>query len=82
MLLVRRRDSGNCELPGGRVELGKSATAAAEREAAEESSVTIEVIRLAGVYTDPGHSAGRWAGRGSTEIAAIWLNIGEIRHGG
>ena len=55
LLLVRRRDSGNWELPGGRVELGESATSAAEREVVEESGVAIKVTRLAGVYTDPGH---------------------------
>jgi ADP-ribose pyrophosphatase YjhB (NUDIX family) len=55
ILLVRRGDNGNWELPGGRVELGETATAAAEREVAEESGVTIKVTRLAGVYTDPGH---------------------------
>jgi len=55
VLLVRRRDSGNWELPGGRVELGESATIAAEREVAEESGVTIKVTRLAGIYTDPEH---------------------------
>jgi 8-oxo-dGTP pyrophosphatase MutT (NUDIX family) len=55
VLLVRRRDSGNWELPGGRVDLGESATAAAEREVVEESGVSIKVTRLAGVYTDPGH---------------------------
>ena len=55
VLLVRRRDSGNWELPGGRVELGESATTAAEREVVEESGVAIKVTRLAGVYTDPGH---------------------------
>lgn len=55
LLLVRRCDSGNWELPGGRVELGETATTAAEREVAEESGVTITVTRLAGVYTDPGH---------------------------
>ena len=55
VLLVRRRDSGNWELPGGRVELGESVTTAAEREVVEESGVAIKVTRLAGVYTDPGH---------------------------
>jgi ADP-ribose pyrophosphatase YjhB (NUDIX family) len=55
VLLVRRRDSGNWELPGGRVEIGESATTAAEREVVEESGVAIKVTRLAGVYTDPGH---------------------------
>lgn len=55
ILLVRRTDSGNWELPGGRVEFGESASTAAEREVAEESGVTIAVTRLAGIYTDPGH---------------------------
>ena len=55
VLLVRRADSGNWELPGGRVELGESAQIAAVREVKEESGVTVEVTRLAGVYTDPGH---------------------------
>ena len=55
ILLVRRGDSGNWELPGGRVELGETASTAAEREVVEESGVTIEVTRLAGLYTDPGH---------------------------
>jgi ADP-ribose pyrophosphatase YjhB (NUDIX family) len=55
LLLVRRSDSGNWELPGGRVEFGEDATAAVEREVAEESGVTISVSRLVGVFTDPGH---------------------------
>jgi ADP-ribose pyrophosphatase YjhB (NUDIX family) len=55
VLLVRRADNGVWELPGGRVELGESATTAAEREVAEESGVTIKITRLSGVYTDPGH---------------------------
>jgi 8-oxo-dGTP pyrophosphatase MutT (NUDIX family) len=55
VLMVRRSDTGNWELPGGRVELGETATDAAEREVLEESGVAIRVSRLAGVYTDPGH---------------------------
>jgi ADP-ribose pyrophosphatase YjhB (NUDIX family) len=55
VLLVRRADSGNWELPGGRVELGETATTAAEREVVEESGIAIKVTRLAGLYTDPGH---------------------------
>jgi|tagenome__1003787_1003787.scaffolds.fasta_scaffold20087132_2 ADP-ribose pyrophosphatase YjhB (NUDIX family) len=55
ILLVRRGDTGNWELPGGRVELGESATVAAEREVAEESGVTVTITQLVGVYTDPGH---------------------------
>jgi 8-oxo-dGTP diphosphatase len=55
LLMVRRVDIGNWELPGGRVELGESAGAAVQREVREESGVQIKVTELAGVYTDPGH---------------------------
>ncbi|MGH3782942.1 MAG: NUDIX hydrolase [Pseudonocardiaceae bacterium] len=55
VLLVRRADDGYWELPGGRVEVGESASAAAVREVAEEAGVTIKVTGLAGVYSDPGH---------------------------
>jgi len=55
VLLVRRANDGYWELPGGRVQVGESASAAAVREVAEEAGVTIKVTGLAGVYSDPGH---------------------------
>jgi 8-oxo-dGTP pyrophosphatase MutT (NUDIX family) len=55
LLLVRRADTLNWELPGGKVELGESAPQAAVREVLEESGVEIRVLGLCGVYTDPGH---------------------------
>lgn len=55
VLLVRRADDGYWELPGGRVEIGESASTAAAREVAEEAGVAIEITGLAGVYSDPGH---------------------------
>lgn len=55
VLLVHRADDGYWELPGGRVEVGESASAAAVREVGEEAGVAIKVTGLAGVYTDPGH---------------------------
>ncbi len=55
VLLVRRADDGYWELPGGRVEVGESASAAVVREVAEEAGVAIKVTGLAGVYSDPGH---------------------------
>lgn len=55
ILLVRRADDGYWELPGGRVEVGESASAAVIREVAEEAGVAITVTGLAGIYTDPGH---------------------------
>lgn len=55
LLLVRRIDDGNWELPGGRIEVGESASQSVVREVSEESGIAIEVIGLAGVYSDPTH---------------------------
>jgi 8-oxo-dGTP pyrophosphatase MutT (NUDIX family) len=55
LLLVRRCDTGDWELPGGHVDPGESASDAAIRETAEESGVTVEITGLVGIYTDPGH---------------------------
>jgi len=55
LLLVRRIDDGNWELPGGRIEVGESASATVVREVAEESGITIELTGLVGVYSDPSH---------------------------
>jgi 8-oxo-dGTP diphosphatase len=55
LLLVRRCDSGSWELPGGRVDVGESAMAAALRETTEESAVQAQITGLVGIYTDPEH---------------------------
>jgi 8-oxo-dGTP diphosphatase len=55
LLLVRRADTGHWELPGGLVELGKSAVAAVRREVTEESCAQIRATELRGAYIDPGH---------------------------
>ncbi len=54
LLLVRRRDSGVWELPGGRVDVGESAAGAAIRETAEEAGLAVRVTALVGLYTQPG----------------------------
>jgi len=64
LLLVRRCDTGDWELPGGHVDPGESASDAAVRETAEESGITVDITGLAGIYTDPGHViADPWTGR-------------------
>jgi 8-oxo-dGTP diphosphatase len=55
ILLVRRIDDGNWELPGGRIEVGETAREAVSREVAEESGVEIVLTGLSGVYSDPSH---------------------------
>ena len=55
VLLVRRADDGNWELPGGRVEVGESASETVVREVAEEASVEIKLTGVLGIYSDPEH---------------------------
>ena len=55
LLLVRRCDSGTWELPGGRVDVGESAPAAAVRETAEETGLQVRITGLVGLFTDPAH---------------------------
>jgi len=55
ILLMRRSDNGLWGLPGGFVELGESVAEAARREVHEETGWTVDIGRLIGVYSDPGH---------------------------
>ena len=54
LLLVRRCDDGTWELPGGRVEVGENAAAAAVRATAAEAGVQVLVTAIGGLFTDPG----------------------------
>ncbi|MEW5962209.1 MAG: NUDIX hydrolase [Pseudomonadota bacterium] len=57
LLVVRRRFppfSGQLALPGGFVETDETVEAACRRELAEETGVTVDEIRLVGVYSEPG----------------------------
>ena len=53
LLLQRRSDNGLWGLPGGSVEIGESVRDAITREVREETGLTVEVVRLVGVYSDP-----------------------------
>lgn len=55
VLLVRRVDTGDWELPGGHVDPGESAVAALVREVTEEAGVVVDVRGVSGLYSDPGH---------------------------
>ncbi|MDT7654442.1 MAG: hypothetical protein QOI36_5848 [Pseudonocardiales bacterium] len=55
ILLCRRADTGNWEIPGGSVEVGESAPDAVRREVEEETGVLITVTGGSGIYTDPGY---------------------------
>ena len=53
VLLGKRADNGLWGLPSGRVELGETVEEAVRREVREETGLSIEAMRLVGVYSDP-----------------------------
>ncbi|GGI97555.1 ADP-ribose pyrophosphatase [Alicyclobacillus cellulosilyticus] len=63
---VRHRTRG-WELPGGKLEPGESAEAAARREAAEEAGAVLGPMRWVAeyAYTKPGGTAWKWVFEGS-----------------
>lgn len=81
VLLVRRADDGYWELPGGRIEIGESASAAVVHEVAEEAGVDIEVTKLAGVYSDPGHVLAYPDGEDVYQQVAVCFHAVTLAHG-
>jgi 8-oxo-dGTP pyrophosphatase MutT (NUDIX family) len=81
VLLVRRIDDRNWELPGGRVEVGETASATVAREVAEESGVAIALTGISGVYSDPGHIV-VYAGEGALQQFAVCFHAEPAAPGG
>lgn len=53
VLLQKRTDVGKWALPSGHIEIGETVEEAAIREIKEETNLTIKIIKLIGVYSDP-----------------------------
>ena len=50
VLVIRRRDDGQWQIPGGVLESGESLAEGVRREVLEESGIGVRVNRLSGVY--------------------------------
>jgi 8-oxo-dGTP diphosphatase len=89
VLVIRRRDNGQWEPPGGILELGETFEEGVQREVLEETGVRVRVDRLTGVYknmkrgivalvfrcTPEGGEV-----RATAEAAEIrWMTLGEVR---
>lgn len=55
VLLQQRRDSGNWALPGGTMDIGETLAQSILREVREETGFDVEIQRIVGIYSDPGH---------------------------
>jgi len=79
IVLIKRNNppfAGCYALPGGFVEVGETVEAAAVREAREETGLSIELLALVGIYSDPardprGHVvSAAFLARGKGKLAA------------
>jgi len=71
VLVERRSPPAGYALPGGFVDVGETVEAAALREAREETGLDVTLLRLLGVYSEPGRDP-----RGHT-VSVVF--VGEAR---
>jgi ADP-ribose pyrophosphatase YjhB (NUDIX family) len=55
ILVTRRTDNSLWTIPGGAMEPGESIVQTAVRETSEETGLTIEIVGMVGVYSNPNH---------------------------
>ncbi len=63
IVLELRKDCGEWGLPGGKIDPGESASAAALRETLEETGLLVELEYILGVYSDPAERTVLYEGR-------------------
>lgn len=90
VLVIRRRDNGKWEPPGGVLELDESIPDAVRREVYEETGLDIELESLTGIYKNMSrgivalvfraHVAGGIPRESTDETTGLaWLTVDEIR---
>jgi 8-oxo-dGTP diphosphatase len=87
-LLIRRRDNGHWEPPGGILELGEEIIDGLRREVAEETGLQVEPSALTGVYKNMSqgiialvfrcHEAGGRLTTASETAEVRWANRAEV----
>ncbi|AKB26626.1 ADP-ribose pyrophosphatase [Methanosarcina sp. MTP4] len=80
LVLIKRKNppyQGKFALPGGFVEVGESTEKAAVREAFEETGLSIELVKLIGVYSDPRRDPRRH----TVSVCYLATGQGQLRSG-
>jgi 8-oxo-dGTP pyrophosphatase MutT (NUDIX family) len=73
ILMIKRSDTGQWALPGGKQEFGESAAACAIREAEEETGVIAEITGFLGVYSNPNHIVAYTDGETRQQYEAAYI---------
>ena len=55
VLLTQRTDNGNWTMPGGAMDPGESLSTTAVRETLEETGISVKLVGVLGIYSDPRH---------------------------
>ena len=88
VLLIRRRDNGQWQAPGGVLELGETFEEGVAREVLEETGVHVEVERLTGVYKNMNKDvvalvyrcrpAGGRAAESDEAVEVAWTRVDDV----
>ncbi|MEV6612132.1 NUDIX domain-containing protein [Kutzneria sp. NPDC051319] len=69
LLLIRRTDNDLYSIPGGGQEIGETLAQTVVREVQEETGITVRVVELIGIYSDPKHVIGYTNGEVKQEFS-------------